>query len=122
MKARIKELAQAAGAVFVEPSTDFFGEQHPGGALTTNFDIEKFGLLLTQEIVSKFEVEGSDFYYNEPNDYGCVTVKFFTGKGDPWHEFNAGELQSLYADGEVRGNGRYRLNKEFAEYLLGTIK
>jgi len=126
MNKRIKELMTEAGMKYkLDSSTPHFGEDGSIYLEEMNvydtFDPEKFAELLVQDIVSKMEVDGSEFYYNEPNDYGCVTVKFFMGPGHPWHTMRGEEVQADYANGR-RGTGRYLLNKNFATYLLNSIK
>lgn len=81
---------------------------------------KKFAELVLQSVVSKIQVEGSDFYYNEPNDYGCITVKFFTGQGNPRNSMCGPEVMGNFVNG-VRGTGRYRLTNKFTDYLLSTI-
>jgi hypothetical protein len=83
--------------------------------------LERFANLLVQDIVSKMQVDSCDFYHNQPNDYGCITVKFFLGAGDPWHTMRGEEVQADYVNGR-HGTGRYLLNENFVEYLLESIK
>jgi hypothetical protein len=71
--------------------------------------------LIVREVVSKMEVEGSDFYYNKPNNYGAITVKFFVG-GDA-KQMTGEEIRSQYHGG-IRGTGRYKLNDKFVEHLM----
>ena len=113
MNERIQELMKQA----MEPS----GLEGLGGSYM-ELNPEKFAKLILGELVSKMEVEGGDFYHNESNDYGCVTVKFFTGAGDPWHSMRGEETKAKYVNGVIRGTGRYRLNEKFVEYLLETLK
>jgi len=80
-----------------------------------NIDLEKFAELIVREVVSKMAVEGSNFYYNEPNNYGAITVRFFV-EGDP--NLMAGEeINAQYHDG-IRGTGRYKLNDKFVKHLM----
>ncbi|NDB36197.1 MAG: hypothetical protein EB023_12860 [Flavobacteriia bacterium] len=85
---------------------------------------EKFAQLLVEALVDTMEVDGSEFYYNEFNEYGSVTVKFFVGC-DPRKEMCGPEVQGLFVTKddqfEERGTGSFRLNRRFAEYLLGKL-
>jgi hypothetical protein len=76
---------------------------------------EKFAELIVRELVSTMSVEGSDFYYNEPNKYGCVTVQFFV-PGDA-RLMRGEEIQGQFRDG-VRGTGRFKLTERFVEHLM----
>lgn len=78
-------------------------------------DVEKFAELIVRELVSQLTVEGSDFYHNECNNYGCITVNYFVA-GDP-HRMRGEEQQSKFWDG-VRGTGRYYLNEKFVQHLM----
>jgi hypothetical protein len=77
--------------------------------------MEKFAELIVRELVSTMSVEGSDFYYNEPNEYGCVTVQFFV-PGDA-RLMRGEEIQGQFQDG-VRGTGRFKLTERFVEHLM----
>lgn len=112
MTSKIDELAELA-TVWTDGD---FGMQLRGGV-----DLEKFAELIVREIVNTMEVEASEFYYNEPNDYGAVTVTFFTGSGDPWNNIRGEETQAQFHDG-YRGTGRYKLNDNFVKYLMEKIK
>jgi hypothetical protein len=107
MNERIKQLAEQAQKV----------AYYTDGGYTPimTLDQEKFAELIVREVVSKMEVEGSDFYYNKPNNYGAITVKFFVG-GDA-KQMTGEEIRSQYHGG-IRGTGRYKLNDKFVEHLM----
>lgn len=73
-----------------------------------------------RDVVSILQVEGSAFYHNKPNDYGCITINLFTGAGDPWELFRGQEVQGTFLDG-VRGTGRYLLNDAIIPVILKKI-
>jgi hypothetical protein len=84
--------------------------------------ITQFARLLAESMVAQMQVEGSDFYYNKPNNYGCITVKFFTGPGNP-NNMRGTEVMARFAPlNQLRGTGSWRLNTEFAAWLIDTIK
>lgn len=93
-----------------------------GELLASDFDAEQFARSLVGELVAKMRVDGSEFYYNEFNDYGCVTVKFFTGAGNPADTMCGEEIIATYQGGKVRGTGYYHLNSAFVDYLLGALE
>jgi hypothetical protein len=116
MNDRIKELYEQAYLVREYPDSDPMRGGNPptlywGGEASA----KKFAELIVREIVSKIEVESSDFYHNESNGWGAITVKYFVS-GDP-HRMCGEEVQAEFYNG-VRGTGRYHLNEEFAEYLM----
>ncbi len=45
----IKEIAKQCGAVFVESSTDYFGDRHPAGIWTDRVDLQKFAELIVRK-------------------------------------------------------------------------
>lgn len=71
-------------------------------------------------VLDLFEVDGSDFYHNESNDYGVITLKLFLDKGDPWHKYRGDEVTAEFRDGR-RGTGRYRLNDATVDAVLAQI-
>ena len=103
MNKRILELAKQSGLIQYESD----GKME---------EVEKFTKLIVSELVSKLRVEGSDFYHNECNNYGCITVKYFVD-GDP-HCMRGEEEQSKFWDGKVRGTCRYYLNEKFVQHLM----
>lgn len=113
MNKRIYDLARQAAAA------EGFGSE----VWQTTFT-DKFAQLLVEALVDTMEVDGSEFYYNEFNEYGSVTVKFFVGC-DPRKEMRGPEVQGLFVTDddqfEERGTGSFRLNRRFAEYLLGKL-
>lgn len=111
MNERICELAEQAGSTH---------KQNLGVYQFYEHEMDKFVELIVEELVSKMQVEGSEFYYNEPNDHGCVTVKFFV-PGNPQDNMRGEEVMGNFADG-VRGTGCYRLNSNFVQYLLKGLK
>lgn len=78
--------------------------------------VTKFAELIVRELVSKLEVDGCEFYYNESNNWGCITVKYFVG-GDP-DRMRGEEKQAKFWGGEVRGTGYYHLNEQFVQHLM----
>lgn len=113
MNNRILELAESAGSTH---------KQNLGVYQFYEKELEDFVENIVRELVSKLEVDGSEFHYNQPNDYGSVTVTFFTGQGDPWRTMCGEEIMAEFSDGGLRGTGRYRLNENFVQYLVDTLK
>lgn len=107
MNKRIKELAKEAGA----------GEWGDS-VVPAMMDIEKFAELIVKELVSKIEVEGCDFWYNEINNYGRIKVRFFVG-GNP-ERMCGEEIVRKYVNG-MQPSGFYRLNDEFVKHLMESI-
>jgi hypothetical protein len=60
-------------------------------------------------------VEGCDFYYNQANDYGSITLKLFV-EGDPDKFQGDAERAKFYQRG-VQETGRYFLNEACVEML-----
>lgn len=116
MNNRIQELLKAAGFYIYGKKIVAADNGSSGDASKC---AKKLIQLVVQEIVSKMEVDGYDFYYNEVNEYGAVTVKFFVDC-DPAKEMAGPEIQARFADG-IRGTGRYSLNEKFVEYLIKLI-
>lgn len=83
-------------------------------------EIERIQRETIRAILDLFEVEPSEFYYNTPNDYGCIDLKLWTGKGDPFKQYRGEETVAEYRDGR-RGTGRYKLNDSTVEMLLKRI-
>lgn len=77
---------------------------------------KKFVELIVRELVSKLEVEGSDVWHNQSNDWGAIKIKHFVD-GDP-NQMLGEEVMAQYANGTVKGSGRYRLNDRFAQHLM----
>jgi hypothetical protein len=65
-------------------------------------------------------IDGSDFYYNEPNDYGVVTMHWFCGEGDPSQLYRGVERQAQYFDG-TRETDTYYLNDAAIDQMLKQI-
>ena len=59
----IKEISKQCGALFVETSTDYFGERHPSGILTDRVDLEKFAQLIVKEMCGLMEQAEDDAYH-----------------------------------------------------------
>lgn len=70
-------------------------------------------------VLDLMSIEGCDFYFNEINDYGCITMKLFTGRGDAGR-FAGEEQTALFLDG-VRGTGYYRLNEAGIDRVMELI-
>jgi hypothetical protein len=49
MNQRIRQLAEQAGAQFIDGSKDYFGETHPAGVLLDNLDLEEFAKSLIRK-------------------------------------------------------------------------
>ncbi|GBG14594.1 porin [Novimethylophilus kurashikiensis] len=73
-----------------------------------------------REVVGLMAVEGSAFYYNQPNNYGVITVGFMTGEGDPWQIYRGPEIQAQYKGG-LQGSGRWTLNEAFVTQLVARM-
>jgi hypothetical protein len=73
-----------------------------------------------REVVSILQIESSDFYYNEPNDYGSITTRIYTGEGNPWELFRGDEIQAKFNNG-VRGTGYYQLNDEVIPIIMERL-
>lgn len=112
MNERIKHLVRQA-------ADDNNPSHNEHGVFLVGKELEQFARLIVQGLVSKMEVDGSDFYYNQFNDYGAVTVKFFVDC-DPKEKMVGAEVQADYPDGR-RGTGRYHLNDRFVDYLLEQL-
>ena len=79
----------------------------------------KFAELVLKELVSGLTVEGSDFYHNTANNYGCISVDHYV-PGDP-NNMCGEEEQGRFIQGGIevrRGTGRYKLNDQFVAYLM----
>lgn len=112
MNQKIRELARAAGLPVMNI-------QYGDSDVDTDM-LEDFARAIVQELVSKMEVAGEDFYFNESNNYGSVAVKFYVA-GDPWETMRGTECLGEFRDG-VRGNGYYHLNERFTDYLMENFK
>ncbi len=117
MNERIKELTEQANAWYPDgyPSAEGGDDAWQNLVIFEKEDLQKFTELIVKEIVSKMAVEGCDFYYNEPNNYGALTVKFFVD-GDA-NQMAGEEIKAQYHDG-IRGTGRYKLNDKFVKHLM----
>ena len=107
----LQELAQIADDFADQLSP---GEYHPDWH---NVRDAKFAELIVDQLFSKIHIEGSDFYYNKTNEYGCITMKVFTPK-DPWNAYRGAEIQAEYYNRVVKGTGEYRLNSEFTNMVM----
>jgi hypothetical protein len=113
MNKRLQELIEQAGFKVYEGGTvgtPQFGDHIKDGV------IEKFAELIVRELVANIQVEGSDFYHNEFNDYGCITVEYFV-PGNA-HLMRGEEVQAEFVGGVIKGTGRFRLNERFVEHLM----
>jgi hypothetical protein len=71
MNHRIRELAEQAGADFIDASKDYFGDYHPAGVSTDRIDLQKFAELLIRECSYRCYLIGeSDMAYELSNLYG----------------------------------------------------
>lgn len=73
-----------------------------------NEAVPEFDRATVRAVLDLMSIEGCDFYFNEYNNYGCITMKLFTGEGDAG-QFAGEERTRQFRDG-VRGTGYYRLN------------
>jgi hypothetical protein len=80
-------------------------------------------------LLALFQVEGSDFYHNEPNDYGVINVALYSGMGDPFAQYAGPEVQGEYAvrggaegETEYRGTGSYSLNEAAVRMVMNKLK
>lgn len=108
MNPRLRELAELAGGFPLDGHGDntlAFRERA----------LERFARMVVAELVSRMQVEGSDFYYNEYNDYGSITVQHFV-EGDA-RAMAGDEVFAQFHNG-YRETGRYRLNDKFVEHLM----
>lgn len=117
MNQRIQNLAEQSNAWFPEgyPSAEGGDEAWKNLVIFEKTDLEKFAELIVAQLVSKLEVEGSDIYHNESNNYGCITVKYFV-PGNP-NDMIGEETQADFRHGRA-GTGRYRLNDKFIKFLM----
>lgn len=72
-------------------------------------------------LVETLEVEGDGFRYNQPNDYGVVTLQLFTGEGDPFKRFAGEQCTSQFVGRGVQPNGRWKLNEAFVDWLVDQV-
>ena len=74
-------------------------------------------------VLDQLTVEGSDFYHNEPNDYGVITGRLFVGQGNPWEKYRGEALTSVYGsgEGERRPNGYYKLNDALVDKIVDEL-
>ncbi|VTU43113.1 MULTISPECIES: hypothetical protein [unclassified Variovorax] len=79
-------------------------------------------------VLDLFEVEGNSdgVYYNEPNDYGVVTLRLHTGDGDPAKLYLGEQVMGEFATGqrglEWRGTGRYKLNDALVDLVWEQLQ
>lgn len=111
MNERLVQLVKEAG---FEPHIE------TDGTLSYADQFEKFAKLVIRDVFAKVSFEGSDFYYNPSNNYGIVTAKLFTGKGDPWTLFRGEKVMTDYYDG-VRWSGYHRVNDDFVNLLYNRV-
>lgn len=73
-----------------------------------------------EDLFKLLPVEGEDFYFNVPNNYGCITFKWFCGEGPPFPQYAGDAEVGRYLDG-IRESGRYYLNKDAVDIMLAAI-
>lgn len=87
----------------------------------SNTELPKLDRATIRAVLDLFSVEGSDFYFNEANNYGCITMKLFTGEGDPFVRFRGeaemGEYGKRGGGTEVRPTGCYSLNDRLIDEI-----
>jgi len=74
-----------------------------------------------RDVLSLFRVEGSDFYYNQSNDYGVIKLRLHTGAGDPFEQYRGEAVMGMYRDGP-RISGDFGLNDAAVTMVLERIK
>ena len=121
MNERIRELAEQSLAFAVETCRKDGHKYEWPDHIFMSLVMGRYTELLSEALVENMEVEGSDFYYNDGNQYGSVTVKFFVDC-DPGQEMRGEEVKALFYGDEWKGTGRYRLNRRFAKHLLDSLK
>jgi hypothetical protein len=82
--------------------------------------IEKIQRETIRAMLDMLSCEYSDFYYNQPNDYGTISLTLFSGEGDPGKLYRGEEHTAQYRDG-IRGTGSYKLNDAAVEMLLKKV-
>ena len=70
MNERLKELAEQAGAEFIDASKDYFGDYHPAGVLTDRIDLQKFAESIVRECIERVRNQ-------------CIHVRDSTIEGRP---------------------------------------
>ena len=75
-----------------------------------------------EDLFKLLPVEGEHFYFNQSNDYGTITFKWFCGEGNPWALYRGTEQQGNYANKpSPRGTGRYFLNDDAVTTMLAML-
>lgn len=85
-------------------------------------EVERIRREAVRDVLSLFAPEGADFYHNEPNDYGCITLRLWTGEGNPEKFQGEKEMAEYGPKREVRWSGRYKLNEAAVDMVLDSIK
>lgn len=84
-------------------------------------DYERGRRSAIEDLFKLISVESEDFYHNEPNNYGCITFKWFCGEGDPSRQYRGQpEMAILYKRG-LAPTGRFYLNEAAVDTMLAAI-
>ena len=74
-----------------------------------------------EDLFKLLPVEGEHFYFNEPNNYGCITFKWFCGEGNPMKQYAGTEQMGQYHKRGLCPTGRYYLNKDAVDIMLAAL-
>lgn len=122
LKAKVKdlELELQTGEPHVDGHPLYSGL--PGGEKTAKLNARRPVKEVVKAVLNLFHVEGCDFYYNEPNNYGKISFGYFSGKGNPWELYKGEEITSEYAGDVIRGTGYYRTNDALVEKVIQQLE
>jgi hypothetical protein len=86
-----------------------------------------FDRATVRAVLDLFEVEGYDFYYNSPNNYGVITLKLFSGAGNPFDQYRGRATRGMFYDpklgtGVERDTGRYMLNDAAVDKVMEMME
>lgn len=70
-------------------------------------------------VLDLFAVEGCDFHFNQPNNYGTINLCLYTGPGDSI-QYRGEEQTSEFRAG-TRPNGLFKLNDRAVDFVIGQI-
>lgn len=72
-------------------------------------------------LLDLMSIDGCDFYHNEPNDYGYITMTLFTGSGSAI-DFMGEERMLNLAGGAVRGSGYFGINEAGVDRVMQLLE
>jgi hypothetical protein len=84
-------------------------------------EVERIQRETIRAVLDLFSVESADFYYNQPNDYGTITLKLWTDDGNPLEKYRGEEIKAQFRDG-YRGSGMYKLNDATVDLVFNQVK